>query len=70
VNFDHPLHDEDPENDGTDRDYITECPNCGYDSAPGRELCQVCFDAEHGPDNDKDLDPERSGGYTLEVRPC
>jgi hypothetical protein len=59
MNMDHPLHDEDPYNDGspdTD-DTDAECLECGYDIlSPGRELCDQCFQDYHGPDNDKDYE--------------
>jgi hypothetical protein len=75
MNFDHPLHDDDPYNDGKpDTDYPDEvegyCTNCGYDVlSPGRELCDQCFKDYHGPD-DSDYDPECCGGFSIEVCPC
>jgi hypothetical protein len=54
---------------GDDPDNIEECTECGYDIlSPGREMCDKCFQDYHGPDNDKDLDPESIGGFTYDIQ--
>jgi hypothetical protein len=53
---------------GDDPENIEECVECGYDVAPGRELCALCFAELHGPDNDKDLDPELHGDWSINVQ--
>jgi hypothetical protein len=64
INFDHPRHDEDPENDGTNDHGFPEeyCLNCGIVGLMFKdELCLDCYYEQHGPDNDNDLDPEAHG---------
>jgi len=58
MNMDHPNQDTDPENDEISICEICKT-NAGIFGTEADPLCYRCFYAEHGPDNDKDLDPER-----------
>jgi hypothetical protein len=67
MNMDHPNQDTDPENDG----YLDNCLKCGklLDDLDKPTECLDCFYSEHGPDDDKDLDPERHGGFNPNLNP-
>jgi hypothetical protein len=49
-------------------DEVDGCSECGYDAEAGRELCNICFLEFHGPDNDKDLDPELHRDWSINVQ--
>lgn len=53
---------------GDDPEYTFQADNCEKCGVLLKDwdktlICLECFHLEHGPDNDKDLDPERQGGF-------